>query len=156
MDRHSGKSWPPIKPAKRWNSKIPFRGSGKTSLRCYPHRCVGQRSSISEWHATFTSMLTILCRYYLLRWDCDPDVKGLKDNKDLKIAVLKSDLYKVTNFALSLSIYIYIYTYMRIYVHSSDHYDSGSWCRPSPWLWKFPSTPLSSIPSSRLATGNHY
>ena len=63
-------------------------------------------------------MLRTLCRYYLLRCDCDPDVKGLKDNKDLKIAVLKSDLYKVTNFAK--------------YMHSSDHYDSGSWCRPSP------------------------
>ena len=89
-------------------------------------------------------MLTILCRYYLLRWDCDPDMKGLKDNKDLKIAVLKSDLYKVTNFALSLS--IYIHTYMHIYVYSSDHYDSGLWCRPPPWLWKFPNTPLSSMP----------
>lgn len=92
---------------------------------------------------TCTSMLTTLCRYYLLRCDCDPNVKGLKEfNKDLKIAVLRSNLYKVTNFAKCM--------------HSSDYHDSGSRCRPSPWLWQFPSTPLSSVPSPHLATGNHY
>ena len=66
---------------------------------------------------TCTSMLTTLCRYYLLRCDCDPNVKGLKEfNKDLKIAVLRSNLYKGTNFPNVCT----LVTTMTV-VHGVDH-----------------------------------
>ena len=62
---------------KRWNSKIPFRNSRKTSPRAYLHKYIKQLYSVSELYARLLLPAHLQCwvALCLCRWGHEPDSK---------------------------------------------------------------------------------